>query len=133
MRASLNEAMEMAKRIGYVFLTTADRTATPHLSIVQPISLDHQDRLKLMAWFCQYSLKNLQENSKVTVVVWDPVKDIGYQLLGTIDDMQEVAELDGYAVGLEEKKHFPQVEWKILVRVEHILNFQKAPHIDVEV
>ena len=133
MRKSLNEAMEIAKRIGYVFLTTADRTGSPHICIVQPISIDDQDRFKLMAWFCQYSLKNLQENTKVTVVVWDPVKDTGYQLVGAIDDMQEVAELDGYAVGLEEKKHFPQVEWKILVRVEKIFNFQKSPHIDVEV
>lgn len=133
MRESLNQAMEMAKRMGYVFLATADSMATPHMSIVQPISLDNQDRLKLMGWICQYTLNNLEENPKVAVIIWDAVKDTGFQLVGTMENMQQVAMLDGYAPGLEEKKHFPQIEWEILVRVEHILNFQKVPHIDVEV
>ena len=61
MRASLIRAMDMAKKMEYVFLTTANKTASPHLSIVQPINIDDHDRLKLMGWFCQYTLENLQE------------------------------------------------------------------------
>lgn len=133
MRASLDRAVETAKMIGYVYLTTADRTARPHMCIVQPLDLDQAGRLALMAWFCQNTLQNLQENPKVSVVVWDQFKDTGYQLSGTVDDMEAMVELDGYAAGLEEKRRYPQVEWKVLVRVEHVLNFQKAPHIDVEV
>lgn len=133
MRDSLIQAIEMAKKVGYVFLTTADGQGNPHLSIVQPISVDQLNRLKLMAWLCQNALNNLQENTKVSLVVWDPVQDAGYQLPGVMDDIEQVAQLNGYAAGLEEKKHFPQIEWRILVRIEKVLNFQKAPHIDVEV
>lgn len=133
MRASLIQAMEMAEKIGQVFLATADSRANPHLSIVQPVGVDDQGRWKLMAWFCRYALSNLQENPKVSVVIWDPAKDTGYQLTGQIEDLQLVAELDGYAAGIEQKKHFPQTEWKILVRIDKVFNFQKAPHVDVEV
>lgn len=133
MRASLNQAMDMAKKLGYVFLTTSDNCGRPHLSIVQALDIDSRERLSLMAWFCQNTFKNLQENPNVSVVVWDPIHDDGYQLSGVMDDMEEVAILDGYSFGLEERKHFPQVEWRIRVSVEKILNFQKAPHIDVEV
>ncbi len=134
MRESLIKAMEMAKKIGHVFLATADKTAKPHMSSIgQSINLNGEDRLKLKAWFCQDTLKNLQQNPKISIIVWDPVQDTGYQLAGTMENMKKAAELDGYAAGLEEKRHFPQVEWEILVRVEHIFNFQEKPYIDTEV
>lgn len=133
MRAALKAAMDMAIRTGQVFLSTADKRGQPHMSIVQPVDFDPQGRLKMMAWLCQYTLQNLQENPKVTIVVWDPVQDKGYQMAGMLQDMRVVAQIDGYAPGLEEKKHIPQVEWKILVQIEKVCNFQKAPHIDVEV
>lgn len=133
MRASLNKAIKMAKKIGHGFLATADRTLSPHMSIVQSINVNGQDHLKLKAWFCQPALENLQQNPKISIVVWDSLQDTGYQLAGTMETMRKIAELDGYAAGLEERKHFPQVEWEILVRVERILNFQKKPYIDTEV
>ena len=133
MRTQLNQIIAMARSIGYVYLTTADGSGTPHMSIVQPVDIDEKNRLKLMAWLCQYTIKNLEENPKVSVIIWDSIKDTGYQLSGKVEEMEEFAELDGYAMSLERKKHFPQIEWKILVSVERILNFQKAPHVDVEV
>lgn len=133
MRASLNQAIKMAKRLGYVFLATADAAGSPHVNIVQLTGIDDRDRMELMSWFCEDAFENLRTNPRVAVIIWDPAKDTGYQLLGKMEDMREVAELDGYAPGLEEKKHFPQIEWKILVRVKKVLNFQKAPHVDAEV
>lgn len=133
MRDSLMQAIEMAKKVGYVFLTTANGMARPHLSIVQPVHIDQKNRLKLTAWLCQDALNNLEENPKVSVVVWDQIQDTGYQLSGVLDNIEQAAELDGYAAGLEVKKHFPQIEWNLYVQIDKILNFQKAPHVDVEV
>jgi hypothetical protein len=83
-------------------------------------------------WFCPGTLENLDQNRLVSLVIWDPATDTGYQLLGEVEKMKAEATVNGYAPELEKKAPMPQAEWKIIVRVEKIIDFTHAPHSDVE-
>lgn len=131
-KEALEQAVLLAKKMGYVFLGTADCNGVPHLSIVQPLDIDSRDRLRLIGWFCERTTANLENNPHICVVIWDHQADCGYQLIGETQDIKEVAILDGYSAA--ERSHpLPQVERKIFMRVDKILEFAKRPQIDIEV
>jgi hypothetical protein len=76
---------------------------------------------------------NLQQNHHISLVVWDQDKDRGYQLLGILEKIQEIAMMDGYVPDVEEKVHFPQVEYKLIIRVDTILDFSQSGQSDREI
>ena len=88
--------------------------------------------MAVAAWFCPGTVDNLRQNRKISLVVWDAAADIGYQLLGEVEKVEELSVLDGYVPGEEEKPPLPQVERQLLVRLEKIIDFSHAPHSDVE-
>ena len=68
----------------------------------------------------------------MSLVIWDPKVDTGYQLLGETEKVEEIAMMNGYAPGAESRHPLPQVERQLLVRVDKIIDFKHAPHSDVE-
>lgn len=60
------------------------------------------------------------QNRFVSLVIWDSASDKGYQLMGKVEKMEEEAMMNGYAPELETKMLRPQVEWKLIVRVEKV-------------
>ena len=52
--------------------------------------------------------------------------------MGKVEKMEEEAMMNGYAPELETKMLRPQVEWKLIVRVEKVIDFTQAPHSDIE-
>jgi len=58
--------------------------------------------------------------------------DNGYQLLGKTEKVENTAMMDGYAPGLEDKPPLPQVERRLLIRVDKIIGFRNSPHTDEE-
>jgi len=62
-------------------------------------------------------------------VVWDPVTDSGHQLSGLLEEVREVATLDGYSPALEAHP-VPQVESELLIRIAEGSHFSQAPHTD---
>ena len=133
MRAQLKRAVTMAKGVGHLFLATADAAGSPHIAIVKDIEPGPGDSLALTMWPCQYTFANLEKNPNVSLVIWQPEKDTGYQLCGKVEDIENVAVLNGYLPGLENKKHYPQKEIRVRVRIKKVLNFQQAPHLDVKI
>ena len=128
---NLNVAVELAKSLGHVFVATADQNGLPHLAAAKELSLGDDGLIEVAAWFCPGTVSNLQVNNNISIVVWNPANDRGYQLLGKLERMKEMAVMDGYAPELEEVP-LPQVERKIIVRVDKILDFRHAPHSDIE-
>jgi hypothetical protein len=43
------------------------------------------------------TMANLQVNRRIVLVIWDPVEDRGYQLLGEAAKVEDRAMMDGYA------------------------------------
>lgn len=123
------EIRQFADRVGHAFVATADATGRPHLAAGRDLSILEPARLVFESWFCQTSLKNLQENPNVAVVVADPSTGNGFQFIGHVERIADTAVLDGYVPDLEPSGQ-PQVQWRLEIRVESVLAFTADAHSD---
>lgn len=131
-RAILEAAVNLAERVGHIFVTTVGADGFPHVAAAGKFGLDREGLAEVTAWFCPATVANLQSSPAVSLVVWDPETDTGYQLLGRNERLVELAVMDGYIPGRDEQPPFPQVERKMVVRVEAVLDFKHAPHSDIQ-
>ena len=129
---ALKKAVGLAGRVKSVLIATANRKGEPHVAAATQLIQVGENRVTVSAWFCPMTVANLHENSRVTLIIWDRKKDLGYQLIGRAERVEEMAMLDGYAPGFDEKITVPQVERRVTVKVEKIIDFKQAPHNDVE-
>jgi len=126
----IDEAVKMGTRVGYVLVATCDDKGLPHLAASRRIEAEPGGHVAVSEWFCPGTLSNLSENPQISVVVWDPASDRGYQLTGKSIAVEDTAMLDGYSPTMETAP--PQVERKIRIRVGKIMDFSHAPHSDEE-
>ncbi len=130
--AKLAEAVKIGMQTGHVLIATADSAGIPHIAAAGRIELQGRSTVAITEWFCPGTVANLRKNAGVSVVAWDKASDTGYQLIGRLETSSDVAVLDGYAPGLEGQPPLPQVERRLLVRVERVIDFRFGPHSDTE-
>ncbi|MBE0534859.1 MAG: pyridoxamine 5'-phosphate oxidase family protein [Phycisphaerae bacterium] len=130
-RELLGEVVALAHQAGFICLATANAEGMPHITAAGSLERGAQGELLIKEWFCPGTVANLQTNSAVAVAVWDLRRDVGYQLLGHVDRIEDLAVTDGYAPQVESKHVLPQVEKQLVIHVEKILDFTLAPHCDV--
>lgn len=128
----LKKAVGLSRRVGFVCVATADRRGMPHIATAGKMELADEGYLAIKEWFCPDTTANLQTNKFVSIVVWDKDSDSGYQMLGKVEGIEELGILNGYAPGLEQQPSLPQVERRLLVKVQRIIDFKLGPHSDVE-
>ncbi|HUH66602.1 MAG TPA: pyridoxamine 5'-phosphate oxidase family protein [Syntrophales bacterium] len=129
----LQEAVLLAGKTGHVVIATVNGEGIPHIAASKKLSLDSKNKVVLTEWFCPGTMENLTgRNSRLAIAVWDSRKDTGYQLIGRAMKEEDLAYLDGYASDLEKKHDVPQIQRKITVEVEKILDFKLKPHTDIE-
>ena len=131
-REIIQSVVTLGQKLGHVFVATADSKGLPHVAAAGRISLGADGLLAVAAWFCPGTVVNLEHNTKITLVVWDAVADIGYQLLGNVEKIEETAMMDGYIPEMESTGPSPQVERQLLVKVNKVMAFSHAPHSDLE-
>jgi uncharacterized protein len=129
---AIKKAVDLAERIKSVLIATANRKGEPHLAAAAQLTQIDGNRVAVSAWFCPMTVANLHENHRVSLVVWDSKTDTGYQLAGKSEKVEELAMLDGYAPKMDEKITVPQVERRVIVKIEKIIAFKHAPHNDLE-
>jgi hypothetical protein len=125
----LARVLALAEKVSYVFVASADGDGIPHMASAGSFTLAPEERVVLTEWFCPITVANLQQNPHVAIVVWDQIGDEGYQLLGEVERMRDLAILDGFVPGKVDPIA-PQVERELLVRVRQIIGFSHAPHRD---
>ena len=129
----LKKAVLLAKNIGHFLIATADAKGLPHMAAAGRINLTSDEGFVAVEdWFCPGTMANLQANRNTTLIVWDPKMDKGYQLLGKTEKVEDTAMMNGYVPKLEDKPPLPQVERRLLVRVNKIMAFRHSPHTDQE-
>jgi len=128
----LKKVMALSAKVGYIFIATANGKGLPHISCARRMELISKDKIAVTEWFCPGTVSNLNENSRVALVVWDNWADAGYQLLGKSQKIEDIAVLDGYTAEENRKSPLPQVERKLSVKVDTIIEFKCAPHSDTE-
>ncbi len=131
--AKLDEVTALGRKTGYVYIATADGKAMPHITVAGSLERGGKGQVVIKEWFCPGTVANLKVNKAVSVAVWDFHCDVGYQLLGRLERIDDLAVLDGYAPDVEAEKPMPQVEKQLVISVEKILDFSLAPHCDVSV
>ncbi len=127
----LKAAVALGRQLGRALVATCGVDGMPHLAVARRIALVGEDSILATEWFCPGTVENLEATRPLSVVVWDELQDVGYQLLGTLEEMQEQAMLDGYGPG-DPEPSVPQVQRSLRIRVEKILAFTQAPHTDRE-
>jgi hypothetical protein len=65
-------------------------------------------------------------------VIWDKKDDAGYQLIGEAEQVEDICMLNGYDPKTEGKIAVPQVERRIIMRINKVIDFTHAPHTDRE-
>ncbi len=129
----LNTVAELAEELGHIFIATSNTEGVAHLAASGKLELNHEGMIEVTSWFCPVTVDNLNTNSNVTLLVWDAKTDKGYQLIGEQVKVEELHMLNGYAPDIENKSPIPQIERKLIVRVNKITEFKHAPHADIEI
>jgi predicted pyridoxine 5'-phosphate oxidase superfamily flavin-nucleotide-binding protein len=129
---TLQKAVRLGQKLQHVFVATADSQGLPHLAAAGRMDRITDERLAVTAWFCPGTLHNLDQNRRISLVVWDAPSDTGYQIFGEVQDIEEQAYLNGFVPEMKEAVHPPQVERKLIVRPEKVIGFSHAPHSDIE-
>ncbi len=128
----LRKTVNLGQKLQCVFVATADSAGRPHLAIAGRIELLSEQSVAVEAWFCPGTVINLGQNPHVSLVVWDALSDDGYQLIGDVKQVEEQSFLNGY-IPTEERAHpSPQVERRLVVQVDKVIDFSRAPHSDLE-
>jgi len=128
----LNDAIALGEKVSNVVFATADGKGLPHIAAAAHLSASGESRVTLKGWFCPGTVANLSENARLSLVVWDWRADEGYQLLGRVETVEEIAIADGYLPQQESPHPLPQVERQLHIRVEKVMRFTHAPHSDLE-
>jgi len=129
---ALKKAEQLAAKAGHVFVATADAKGWPHVAAAGRLALTPEKHVVVTEWFCPGTMANLQANPRLSLVVWDSAAHVGYQLIGELEEIKDLGVLDGYAPQLEGKIPVPQVERQLLVHIDPVFDFKRAPHTDVE-
>ena len=130
MLEALNMAVEFAQKLSHVMITTADRRGLPHVAVAGKVNVDSEGLLCATGWYCPTTVNNLQDNRLVSLVIWDPEADLGYQMTGEVEEIRGKAVLNGFGPETDDTAYLPQVERELIVRIQEILLFCHAPHTD---
>jgi hypothetical protein len=130
MSKALHAAVNFSEKLQHIFITTANRQGLAHVAAADGIRLGDEGFFHLTGWYCQTTAQNLEENRLISVVLWDPDIDVGYQVLGEVEEIQEKANLGVFMPETDEADSLPHVERELLVRVREVLLFCHAPHTD---
>ena len=131
-KQAIQWAVSLGQKLQHIFVATSDNRGLPHVAAAGRITSVRDEIVAVSAWFCPSTVQNLQQNRLVSLVIWDSASDKGYQLLGEVEKIEEEAMMNGYAPQLESKGTMSQVERKLIVRVERVIDFSQAPHSDIE-
>jgi len=131
-RAVLEDAAKLCYKTGHVFVATVNAEAVPHVTAAEVLEVMADDSVEITEWFCPVTVANLQVNRSISIVVWDPDSDMGYQLLGNMEKLYDEAVVNGYSPEFDVGIPRPQIERRITICVDRVLDFSVAPHSDVE-
>ena len=129
----LKEAAVLAEKTNHVFIASVSGHGIPHIAAARRFSIDSRNDVVLTEWFCPGTMENLMGgNNHLAIAVWDARKDKGYQLIGRAKKEEDMAYLNGYASPSGKKDVIPQIQRRVTVQIEKILDFKLTPHTDIE-
>ena len=126
----LERAIELGKRVEHFFLALMGADNFPYVNSAREIEQVAENQFAIEEWICPLTVKHLSENPKMAVLIWDPVADNGYEILGEVLMFESQAFLNGFAPEVEEDAYLPQVKRKLIIRAEKTTAFSHALRCD---
>lgn len=117
---------------GVATVASADANGRPHLALGGDIKVLDGEHLLFENWFCQTTLRNVEQNQSVALAVMAQESATGYQFIGNVVHGYDVALLDGYTPGMIPVSDL-QALTCLVVRVEEVLAFCSGIHSDLPV
>ena len=115
---------------GAATVASADAGGQPHLALGSAFKVLDGEHVMFENWFCQTTLRNIEQNPRVAVAVMAQGSQTGYQLIGRVVHGFDVALLDGYRPGRQAADDL-QALTRLVVRVEEVLAFCSGIHTDL--
>jgi hypothetical protein len=130
-KSKIAAAVAMAARTKFLIVSTAGQDCEPHIAVAGRMETQGE-LLSISSWYCPVTLANIELHPKISVAVWDAGTDTGYQLIGKLERLYDLAMLDSFAPQIESVAVYPQVERQLVIRVEKIMHFSMGLHADTE-
>jgi len=127
-RETIQKLVDVASRVGYMFIVTADEKGLPHLAVARRFNVVSERHIMVADWFCPKTSENLSVNLHVACVAWDAELDVGYQAFGVLQDAEEIAMLDEFVE--EAPEIIPQAEKQLTIRLDDMVSFSQVVHSD---
>jgi predicted pyridoxine 5'-phosphate oxidase superfamily flavin-nucleotide-binding protein len=124
-----DEITRFIEGVSLALVASADVSGNPHLALASGIKALDGHHLMLENWYCQTTLRNLDQNTRVAIAVMAQDSKIGYQFIGNVVHEYDVAILSGYVPEAEQPDAL-QALTRLVVRVEEILAFCSGLHTD---
>jgi hypothetical protein len=128
---AIDHALEIAKK-SLVLVATSDEEGVPHIAAANSIGKPEAGRIAVTDWFCPETVANATSGRSVAIVIWDSVLDEGHQIVGRVAAVEELAIMNGYLPGEDERVPLPQQERRLIIDVEKVMAFRQAFHSDIE-
>lgn len=126
----LERAIELGKRVEHFFMSLVGADGFPYVNSARQIEQVAENQFAIEEWICPLTVKQLSENPKMAVLIWDPAADDGYEILGEVLMFESQAFVNGFAPEVEEDAYLPQVKRKLIIRAEKITAFSHALRCD---
>jgi predicted pyridoxine 5'-phosphate oxidase superfamily flavin-nucleotide-binding protein len=125
-----SEVKQFIEGRGVATVASADASGQPHLAIGNDIRVADDRHILFENWFCQSTLRNIEQNRQISVAVTARDGDYGYQFIGTVVHGFDVAILDG---NTNEKLPVGDLQAlsRLVIRVERVLPFCSGLHSDL--
>lgn len=123
------EMVRFIEEAGHAFVASANATGHPHLAAGRDLHVRNNSHLVFEAWFCRTTMENITANPMVAVAVAAPAADKGYQFGGVVESATDTAIMDGYTKEGEDSA-LPQVQYRLVIRVDTVMEFSSGIHSD---
>lgn len=124
----LLEVVNFGGNLKHVLVATTDGNGIPHLSAASSVGLSSDGLLAVRKCYCQKTMDNVRENPLLSVLILNANLACGYQLIGRLQGMGDLADPDMLLAAmsrtngrLAEALH---VDAEFLVKVMQILDFE---------
>ena len=124
-----DEIRRFIEERGVATIASADAGGRPHLALGNTLATLDSEHVAFENWFCQTTLRNVEQNPHVAVSVMAQESSIGYQLIGSVVHGTDIALLDGYTPGRPAEEL--QALTRLVVRVDEVLAFCSGIHNDL--
>jgi hypothetical protein len=127
----LEQAVELGKRLHHFFIALNGAEGFPYINSARGIEQIAENQVGIEEWMCPVTVEGLRRHPEVTILIWNPVAEDGYEILGRVMIIEGEDYVNGYAPEVEENAYLPQVKRRLIIRAEKILEFSHALSCDV--